>query len=122
MNMSTDDKASMASPFGKVTLDPIDDGDVSMESDWEETWDDQKIDNEAKLLLGERRFGQLIPSDAVAHLEFFYNTLQMSHKTENPFENPEKYPALLYEENSSPETLLDIHRRITKPLNPMNVS
>ena len=34
----------------------------------------------------------------MAHLEYFMNTLNMEHKskTENPFENPYRYPAFLY--------------------------
>jgi hypothetical protein len=56
-----------------------------------------------------------LPPDIVAHLEFFYNTLIVNHNTENPFVNPDSYPALLYKENQSPLTLLDIHRRLIFP-------
>lgn len=59
--------------------------DQTSQTNQNEIWEDERIDQEAKLLLRERRFGQIIPSDAVAHLEFFYNTLIMSHNTENPF-------------------------------------
>ena len=36
--------------------------------------------------------------EIVAHLDYFMNTLNIDHKnkTENPFENPNKYPALMY--------------------------
>jgi len=46
MNLSTG--ASQASPENqKLTLE-ADDNDVSMEGDFEETWDDYRIDTEAK--------------------------------------------------------------------------
>lgn len=51
----------------------------------------------------------------MAHLEFFYNTLLLNHSTENPFQKPEEYPALLYKSTNSPDTLLDIHRKIISP-------
>lgn len=59
-------------------------------------WEDIKIDREAKVLLKQRGMGQHIPGDTIAHLEFFYNTLNMEHSnnTENPFLHPENYPAL----------------------------
>ena len=53
--------------------------------------------------------------DVVAHLEYFYNTLFMNHNTQNPFANPNLYPALLYEDNTSPGTLLEKHRQIIFP-------
>jgi len=36
--------------------------------------------------------------ETVAHLEYFYNTLNIDHKnrTENPFEKPDDYPAFNY--------------------------
>jgi hypothetical protein len=68
-----------------------------MEEQSEDIWDDQKIDEVAKEILKDRRLGQIIYSDDVAHLEFFYNTLVMNHQTENPFQNPAAYPALLFE-------------------------
>lgn len=39
----------------------------------------------------------------------------LSHDTENPFKTPDIYPALLYQNNESPDTLLDIHRKIIFP-------
>lgn len=35
-------------------------------------------------------------AEIVAHLEYFYNTLNIEHKIkiENPFDNPNDYPAL----------------------------
>ena len=84
-----------------------------------EIWNDAKIDLEAKNILRDRRFGQIIPSDTVAHLEFFYNTLILGHQTDNPFKNPDNYPALHYQQsNESPDTLLEIHRKIIFPGEP----
>ena len=65
------------------------------------------IDNEYKGLLKERRNGQYLPLDIIAHLDYFYNTLALDYNTENPFAFPDAYPALLYEENESPGTLLE---------------
>lgn len=39
----------------------------------------------------------------------------MNHSTDNPFQKPEDYPALLYKTESSPDTLLDVHRKIISP-------
>jgi hypothetical protein len=66
-------------------------------------------------MLKNRRLGIVLANDTVAHLEFFYNTLLMNHNTDNPFAKPEQYPALLYKEGESPDSLLDIHRKITYP-------
>lgn len=66
----------------------------------EEIYEDTKIDYEIKDLLKNRRYGQIIPSDTLAHLEFFYNTLILGHETENPFKNPKEYPALNYQEDA----------------------
>ena len=37
-------------------------------------------------------------ADIVAHLEYFYNTLNIDHKNQtcNPFDKPEDYPAFSY--------------------------
>lgn len=76
---------------------------------------DDQLDQEYKLILKDRRNGQYLPLDIVAHLEYFYNTLRMGHNLENPFVNPNQYPALLFEENISPGTLLERHRKIIFP-------
>ena len=86
-----------------------------MEGPEKEAWDDHRIDNEAKVILKEKKNGEFIPSDAISHLEFFYNTLLMSHITENPFDHPQKYLALQHKECVEQTTLLDIHRKITQP-------
>lgn len=51
----------------------------------------------------------------MAHLEFFYNTLNMKmyNEVEDPFSNPDKYPALNFQMLGSPETILENHRKIT---------
>jgi hypothetical protein len=38
--------------------------------------------------------------EIVAHLEYFYNTLNIDHKnkSENPFDNPDDFPALTYKD------------------------
>ena len=81
----------------------------------EVVWDDEKIDEKAKEYLKERRMGRVLQSDTIAHLEFFYNTRRFHHKTANPFENPEQYPALLYKDERTSETLLQVHRKIIMP-------
>ena len=70
--------------------------DLTLSEGSEEEYDDEQIDTKIKNILKERRNGQYLPNDVIAHIEFFYNTLLMSHKTENPFANPKSYPALLY--------------------------
>jgi hypothetical protein len=59
---------------------------------------DEEIDLNFKRLLSNRRNGKFLNNETVAHLEYFMNTLNMEHKTktENPFENPYRYPAFLY--------------------------
>ena len=91
------------------------DNDDDDEIDERDPMEDEAIDHHVKDLLKERRNGQYLPGDIVAHLEFFYNTLIVSHKTENPFGNPNSYPALLYKDNNSPDTLLEMHRRLIFP-------
>ena len=39
-----------------------------------------------------------MPIDLVSHLEYFYNTLDCSFTTKNPFDHPQNYPALLFRE------------------------
>ncbi|CDW85236.1 UNKNOWN [Stylonychia lemnae] len=120
--MSTDDHGTVNSPPVRQIIITDEDAtieDVASGCNLNEVWEDERIDQEAKLLLKERRLGQIIPSDAVAHLEFFYNTLLMSYNTENPFKNPEEFPALLYSNQSeTPDNLFEIHRRIITPGEP----
>ena len=62
-----------------------------------ETWNDECIDDEIKQLLGSKENGKLITLDMVAHMEYFYNTLQCDNRTLNPFECPNSaklFPAL----------------------------
>jgi len=64
--------------------------------------------------------------DIVSHLEYFYNTLDCTHRTKNPFESPGSYPCLNYREHdpsssadssSQPreKTLFQLHRSIIFP-------
>lgn len=77
---------------------------------------DEQIDSQYKEYLKVRRNGKFFSLDIVAHLEYFYNTLNMASHLENPFTEPKRYPALLYkDENNSPDTLLEMHRKIIFP-------
>jgi TATA-box binding protein (TBP) (component of TFIID and TFIIIB) len=54
----------------------------------------------------------------VAHLEYFMNTLNydLKSKTENPFYNPSRYPALQYrlmEDGISSEAIIESKNEIT---------
>lgn len=57
---------------------------------------DEEIDENFKLILQKRKNGQYMSPLIVAHFEYFMNTLNMHHRnnTENPFDYPNKYPAL----------------------------
>jgi hypothetical protein len=59
---------------------------------------DDEIDSNFKLILQRKQNGQYLTPEIVAHFEYFMNTLNMGYKnqTENPFDHPLKYPALLY--------------------------
>ncbi len=104
------------SPLVRISLE---DDDVSMESAYVENWDDHVIDTYIKDLLREKRAGHIIPSDAIAHMGFFYNTLNMGHRTENPFDKVEEYPAFHYKETEFSETLINIYKRIIIPMHPL---
>ena len=86
-------------------------------------WEDSTIDREAKKFLKPKENGRFLPIDIVAHLDFFYNTLLMSHETKNPFKRLHVYKALSYpfslnHENDSTEvrTLLEVHQRLICPM------
>jgi hypothetical protein len=76
---------------------------------------DKDIDKHYKEILKDKANGFHLPMDIISHLEYFYNTLLMSNKIENPFLNSQEYPALLFEENTSPGTLLEKHRKVIFP-------
>lgn len=59
-------------------------------------WEDAVIDKEAKRFLKPMENGRYLSLDVVAHLEFFYNTLLMSHEASNPFRMSYKFQALNY--------------------------
>lgn len=84
--MSTDDNNTTSSPLVRQMEDIVMNDEEILN---EEAWEDKKIDSEAKNLLRQRRLGQILANDTVAHLEFFYNTLLMDHNTDNPFEKPD---------------------------------
>lgn len=69
----------------------------SFAKEWEEV-PDEEIDANFQLILQRKQNGQYLTPEVVAHFEYFMNTLNMSHKnqTENPFDQPLKYPALQY--------------------------
>jgi hypothetical protein len=54
--------------------------------DDENQWNDECIDEEVRSLLSVKENSKLISLDIVAHMEYFYNTLDCNHKAQNPFE------------------------------------
>ena len=85
-------------------------------------WEDSLIDREAKKFLKRAENGRVLALDIVAHLDFFYNTLLMSHESFNPFKKPKLFLALQFpvfqpklghdREHLEvvPQTILDLHR------------
>jgi len=59
-----------------------------MEED-KEGWADECLDEELKSILVVQANGRKVPVDIVSHMEYFYNTLDCSHATKNPFDAPE---------------------------------
>jgi hypothetical protein len=59
-------------------------------------WEDSLIDKEAKKFLKKGENGRKLALDIVAHLDFFYNTLLMSHESVNPFIKPKNFAALMF--------------------------
>jgi hypothetical protein len=59
-------------------------------------WEDSILDKEAKKFLKIPANGRKLPLDIVAHLDFFYNTLLLSHESVNPFNRPKTFQALLF--------------------------
>lgn len=57
-------------------------------------WEDAVIDKEAKRFLKLKENGRYLPLDMVSHLDFFYNTLLVSHETSNPFRRTRYFEAL----------------------------
>lgn len=81
-------------------------------------WEDAALDKVAKRTLRVAENGRYLPLDMVAHLEFFYNTLLMSHETSNPFKRPRCFQALLHPyktRGGREQTLLDAHLRLNYP-------
>ena len=73
----------------------IEDDDYECEK---EAWADENLDEEIKAILASYENGRDMPIDSVSHLEYFYNTLDCSFSTKNPFDHPQNYPALLFRE------------------------
>jgi len=101
----------MSTIIGKVT------GDQTAQLMWE----DSLIDKESRRFLKRKENGKFLPIDIVAHLEFFYNTLLMSHEGVNPFKRPQIYEALNFpifnvKLGTAPKTLMDIHRQLLYPI------
>lgn len=57
---------------------------------------DTELDERFKVILQKGSNGHQMKAEIVAHLEYFFNTLNIDHKnrSENPFDKPEDYPAL----------------------------
>ena len=91
------------------------------------TWADENLDEEIKTLLAVYENGRDIPVDIVSHFEYFFNTLECTFRTKNPFEQPASYPCLMYREPISSaassnsqhthneKTLFEKHRAIIYP-------
>ena len=55
------------------------------------------MDEEIKAVLATKDNGTYLETDLIAHAEYFYNTLDCNSKTINPFMQPNKYPALMFQ-------------------------
>jgi hypothetical protein len=93
----------------------------------DENWSDENIDEEIRLLLSCKENGKLISLDIVAHMEYFYNTLECSFKTINPFDwanSAQMFPALHSHLNDQTaaatgvQTLFQQHRTLIYPNSP----
>ena len=62
---------------------------ISIEDESEkEAWADENLDEEIKAILASYENGREMQIDLVSHLEYFYNTLDCSFSTKNPFDHP----------------------------------
>ena len=57
-------------------------------------WANETLDEEIKTLLAVYENGHDTPVDIVSHLEYFYNTLECTFETKNPFDQPSNFPCL----------------------------
>jgi len=90
-------------------------------------WEDSLIDREAKKFLKKAENGRKLALDTVAHLDFFYNTLLLSHESLNPFKKPKAFSALQFpvfqpklgqdceQLQLVPLTIMDLHRQLIYP-------
>ena len=67
-------KQRQSSQFQCENLDQ-DSSKFSCDAEMQETWADENIEEEIKLLLQGFENGKFIPIDIVSHFEYFYNTL-----------------------------------------------
>lgn len=67
-----------------------------------ERWADDCIDEELRKVLHKSLHGQHLSVDLTAHMDYFFNTRGCDVTSENPFNVPQKYPALLYKVSGSP--------------------
>lgn len=93
---------------------------MEVDEEVKEFWADEILDEEIKALLMVNENGKNIPLDTVAHFEYFYNTLDCTYKTVNPFSMPFGFPALTYREETSNQstsklTVFEKHRQIIYP-------
>ena len=82
----------------QINPETNDDGEMMDEEEEKEGWADENLDEELKVILSTYENGAEVPVDIVAHLEYFYNTLDCSFATTNPFDCPQNFPALLFRE------------------------
>ncbi len=54
-------------------------------------------------------------NDLLAHIEYYYNTLVASNRTENPFRDPRSYPAFLYIPLAEEQTIFETYREMIFP-------
>ena len=85
-------------------------------------WADENLDEAIRELLSIKENGGEVPLDMVAHMEYFYNTLECHFKFEDPFRFPERYPALQFSHKevgsgllSEEKTLYERHKEVIFP-------
>ena len=59
-----------------------------------EIWVDEFLDEELKSMLKTRASGKFIQVDLLAHIDYFFNTMECHTKTEHPLSKPAEYKAL----------------------------
>jgi hypothetical protein len=78
----------------------------------EDRWADTNICDELKQLLLKKANGYYLSIDLVAHMDYFFNTLGCDIRTDNPFKEPVRYPALMFETNTkNPQEITTVFTR-----------